>query len=58
MKRHLFAGVSVTAALAAAWASPAFAAEADAPAPQVSEVVVTGSYIAGTPQNAPCRCRS
>jgi iron complex outermembrane receptor protein len=52
MKRHLFAGVSVTAAPAAAWASPAFAAEADAPAPQVSEVVVTGSYIAGTPQNS------
>lgn len=53
MKRDLFAGVSATAAIAASlWASQAFAADAPAQPTEVGEVVVTGSYIAGTPQNS------
>jgi len=53
MKRRLFAGVSVMAAMAASlWAGQAFAADAAAPPTEIGEVVVTGSYIAGTPQNS------
>lgn len=53
MKRDLFAGVSVmTAVVASLWAGQASAAEAGAQPTEVGEVVVTGSYIAGTPQNS------
>lgn len=53
MKRDLFAGASVAVVVTASlWASQAFAAEAAAPPVEVGEVVVTGSYIGGTPQNS------
>src|SRR5512139_3651189 len=53
MKRDLFAGVAVAAALGMTLsAGQARAADAPAPPTEVGEVVVTGSYIAGTPQNS------
>ena len=52
IRRHLCAS-SALALVMALGASPAFAADAAAAAPPTaSEVVVTGSYIGGTPQTA------
>src|SRR5260221_4729860 len=60
MKRHFVRGASVIAVAMTAglWGQSAFAAaaaaseSANAPATEVTEVVVTGSLIAGTPENA------
>ena len=53
MKHVFFCGASAAAVVMSAglWAGPSAAAEAPAPT-EVEEVVVTGSYIAGTPQNS------
>ncbi|HYD45051.1 MAG TPA: TonB-dependent receptor plug domain-containing protein, partial [Phenylobacterium sp.] len=50
MKSRLFCGASVLAAMCALGASPALAQ--DDQGATVSEVVVTGSFIAGTPEDA------
>ncbi|MDB5423460.1 MAG: hypothetical protein JWQ29_876 [Phenylobacterium sp.] len=53
LKSRYFCGGSVVAAvLSFGMAQGAGAAEAEKPGAQVSEVIITGSYIAGTPENA------
>ena len=60
LKRRYFCGGSLVAVVLALGSAQGAAAQAAKPAttaaataaPQVSEVVVTGSYIAGTPENA------
>jgi len=56
-RRHLCAGTALTLlmALAASGASAAAAAAAAPAGPTVTEVIVTGSHIEGTPKTAAFR---
>jgi iron complex outermembrane receptor protein len=56
-KRSYLRGASVLAVLSLGLSAPAMAqtqSNADKTT-DIEEVVVTGSYIAGTPEDAPCR---
>ena len=52
MRSGLLTGVSSMAIALGLCATMAHAAETSSNAPEVAEVVVTGSYIAGTPQDS------